>query len=73
MRVVTVLKTHLRAGWHNPSGGCGGRQTGDIYRAGEEQEREVRTDSPPTNSSVTQVCNYDGRLKSKQVKKKYQS
>lgn len=37
MGVVTVLKTHLGAGWHDPSGGGGGRQASDIYRAGEQQ------------------------------------
>lgn len=37
MRMVTVLKTHLGAGWHDPSGGGRGRQASDIYRAGEQQ------------------------------------
>lgn len=37
MGVVTVLKTHLGAGWHDPSGGGRGRQASDIYRAGEQQ------------------------------------
>ena len=40
MRVIAVLKTHLGAGWHDPSGGGRGRQTSDIYRAGEQ--RSVR-------------------------------
>lgn len=37
MGMVTVLKTQLGAGWHDPSGGGGGRQASDIYRAGEQQ------------------------------------
>lgn len=37
MRMVAVLKTHLGAGWHDPSGGGRGRQASDIYRAGEQQ------------------------------------
>lgn len=45
MRMVTVLKTHLGTRWHDPSGGCRGRQTGDIYRAGEQQKQEVRPES----------------------------
>lgn len=50
MGVVTVLKAHLGAGWHDPSGGGRGRQSSDIYRA-EEQHRmrpkitEERVDS----------------------------
>lgn len=36
--MVSVLKTHLGAGWNDPSRGGGGRQTSDVYGAGERQE-----------------------------------
>lgn len=40
MGVVAVLKTHLGARWHDPSGGGRGRQASDIYRAGGQQQGE---------------------------------
>lgn len=36
--MVSVLKTHLGAGWNDSSRGGGGRQTSDIYGAGERQK-----------------------------------
>lgn len=38
MGMVSVLKTHLGTGWNDPSRGGRGRQTSDIYRAGEQQQ-----------------------------------
>lgn len=60
MGVVTVLKAHLGAGWHDPSGGGRGRQSSDIYRA-EERHRmrlkinQVRADSSVKNSSDSKL------------------
>lgn len=51
MRVVAVLKTQLGAGWHDPPGGGGGRQTSDVDRAG--RQRRVTLEGMYTPAALT--------------------
>lgn len=51
MGVVSVLKTHLGAGWDDPSRGGWGRQTSDIYTTGEQQR--VRSSNNITEKVIT--------------------